>query len=130
MKKFQHTSFKKIGPFLDFITPEEREIVLVLRNLVFGCIPDCHEKMAYNVPYYYLRKRVCFIWPASVGWSGINQGVDFGFCKGYLLSDDAGYLEIRGRKEIRSKTYLEPGEIDTERLKFYLFEAAELDSQR
>lgn len=129
MNKFQPTSFKTIEPFLDFITPEEREIVLVLRELVFECIPNCREKMSYNVPFYYLKKRLCYIWPASVGWSGINEGVDFGFCQGYLLNDDIGWLESRGRKEIRSKIYLKTDEIEKQLLKSYLHEAENLDSE-
>ena len=127
MKALQHTSHNSFGQFLDNITPVEREIVLSLRELVFECIPDCREKMAYNVPFYYRRKRICYIWPASVGWSGLKEGVDFGFSRGNLLSNESGYLESRGRKVIRSRQFINVTEIDHGVLRSCLFEAAALD---
>jgi hypothetical protein len=104
----QHTRFSAIGDFLDYISEDELVIVEMLRKLVFECIPDCKEKLAYNVPFYYRHSRICFIWPASVPWGGVENGVAIGFCRGNFLSDEAGYLERSGRKEILTKPLPHP----------------------
>lgn len=68
MNKFQPVKFRNIGEFFDFIPENEREIVLALRQLILDSIPGCRERLAYNVPYYYLHSRICFIWPPSIPW--------------------------------------------------------------
>lgn len=108
---------------------EELEITEFLREIIFEEIADCKEKLAYNVPFYYRHSRVCYIWPSSVPWGGIDSGVALGFCKGYLLSDEIDYLERKDRKEIRTKTFLSVKQIERELLRSYLLEAKEIDEQ-
>ena len=92
-------------------------------------IPGCREKLAYNVPFFYKKSRICFIWPSSVPWGNVAlQGVQFGFCKGYLLNDRAGYLDKGSRKEVSTRTFFSPDEIDTDLLKSYLYDAFLIDS--
>ncbi|MDX1641781.1 MAG: DUF1801 domain-containing protein [Balneolaceae bacterium] len=79
--------------FLDFLPDDERSIVHYLRDLVLSTLHPIEEKLAYNVPFYYGQSRICYIWPASIPWGGVNHGVILGFCRGYLLSDDIGYLK-------------------------------------
>lgn len=114
------------------MSEEELEITEYLREIIFKEIPDCNEKLAYNVPFYYRHSRVCYIWPSSIPWGGIDSGVALGFCKGYLLSDEISYLEKKDRKEIRTKTFSSVEQIDPELLRSYLLEAKEIDeySQR
>ncbi len=127
MNKFQHTSFKNVGEFLDYIPEEEREIVETLRAIILECISNSKEKLSYNVPFYYRQSRVCFVWPASVPWGGISSGVALGFCQGHLISDEINYLERGNRKYVRSKTFHSVQEIEPELLQSYLYEAVEID---
>lgn len=127
MNKIQPTKFNGIGEFLDFLPSDELKIVEHLRNIIFEALPECTEKLAYNVPYYYLHSRVCFVWPASVPWGGIKSGVALGFCQGHLLSDEINYLHKGNRKQVFSKTFTSGQEIDPYLLKSYLFEAKEID---
>lgn len=129
MNRIQQVSFRNVQDFLDHLPEEEREIVEFLRHLILQTIPDCTEKLAYNVPFYYRRSRVCFLWPAAIPWGGIQQGegVQLGFCQGFLLPDSRGYLERGNRKEVASRTFTNPKEIDSELLRTYLFDAVQLD---
>lgn len=127
----QNVSFQTVDEFLDFLPEGELKIVTVLRALVFDCLPNCNEKLSFNVPFYFLHKNVCFIWPASVTWGKKEtyKGVRIGFAKGYLLSDETHYLEKGNRKQVYWRDIQRLEETDIELLKSYLFEAAMLDEQ-
>ncbi len=131
MKKgnpFQSVAFSTVDEFLDYLPHDSLQIVETLRALVLECIPDCKEKLAYNVPFYYRYSRICFIWPGAVGWGGTTSGVQFGFCKGNLLSDKS-YLHGGNRKEVFIKTFQHRTEIDTPILRQLLYEAAVIDEE-
>ena len=128
MNKQQPFSFASVDEFLEALPPDERALVEQLREIVFTCLPNAKEKLSYNVPYYFLHSRVCFIWPASVPLGGIEQGVQIGFCKGYLLSD-VRYLEKGKRKQVFAKTFYSTKEINREELSRLLFEAAWIDEE-
>ncbi|MCC5925901.1 MAG: DUF1801 domain-containing protein [Bacteroidetes bacterium] len=128
MPKFQHTRFKSVGAFLDYLPEHEREIVEALQSIIMQSLPECVEKLSYNVPFYYRKSRICYIWPASVPWGGVTSGVSLGFCRGHLLTDTSNYLEKGKRKQIYSKTFHSVDEIDPEMLMTYLYEAYEIDA--
>lgn len=130
MTKMQNVHFKNVEEFLEYLPEAERKIVDHLREIVLECIPECREKLAYNVPYYYKNSRICYIWPSSVPWGNVKlSGVQFGFCRGHLLQDDIGFLEKGKRKEVFFKTYFSGDDIDEDLLRTFIFEAAEVDEQ-
>lgn len=129
MNKFQPFHFRNVNDFLDALPENELKLVEALRSLVFECLPDAKEKLSYNVPYYYRFSRICFIWPGSVPWGKtIKEGVEFGFCKGHLLSD-ASYLDKGQRKEVFLKTFYNLKDVDWDRLRQLLFEACVIDEE-
>ena len=129
MNQFQDVRFRNINDFLDYLPDDELKIVEALRNLVFECIPDAKEKLAYNVPYYYRHSRICFIWPGSVPWGkNTKKGVEFGFCKGHLLSDPS-YLDTGNRKEVYIKTLYSVKEIDWDIMRQLVYEAVIIDEE-
>lgn len=95
-------SFKTADDILDYLPEEERKLLEILRSLVLDCIPDALEKISYNVPFYSRRKRICFIWPASIPWGGVKDGVALGFTKGHLLGNPALLEKGSGRKYVYS----------------------------
>ncbi|PJZ54028.1 DUF1801 domain-containing protein [Leptospira adleri] len=117
---------KNFESFFTKLTEEEKEIVSTLREFVFESIPEVKEKISYNVPYYFLNTRICFIWPSSVPL-GPKSGVEFGFCKGNLLSDPRKLLFAGERKIVRSISYGSKEEIDSKALRNFLLEAVILD---
>ena len=83
----QNVNFNSIEEFFEFIPASESKIVSALRNIVLDCIPDCQEKLSYNVPYYKRNYNICYIWPPAIMWDGFShQGVHLGsrmaiYCK-------------------------------------------------
>lgn len=129
MNKIQPFKFKSVDEFMDFLPEHELKIVEALRQIIFDCLPLCKEKLAYNVPYYYCRSNICFIWPSSVPWGKVKKdGVVLGFSKGSLLNDELNYLEGGDRKWVRTKHFFSVDEIELDILKTYLFEAQEIDT--
>ncbi len=130
MSKFQNINFKSVEEFLDYLPNDERKLVGFLRQLILDCIPNCKEKLAYNVPYYYRHSRICFIWPSSILWGNVKRGsVLLGFVKGHLLNDDLNYLEKRTRKQVYTKTFFHINEVNIDLLKTLIFDAVELDKK-
>ncbi|MGD1848062.1 MAG: DUF1801 domain-containing protein [Salibacteraceae bacterium] len=125
----QHLHFDSVEDFLDYLPEPQLEIVSRLRQLVFDCIPNVQEKLAYNVPFYSRNKRICYIWPAAVPWGKVPlEGVSLGFAQGHRLNDELGFLERGTRKQVYTKTMHHLQELDDGLLRMYLFQAAELDA--
>ena len=91
---------KDFDAFLDAILPEERAICLRIRDLILLNFPHLKETWAYGAPFYKGRSRVCFLYPASLPYSGVKTGVNFGFNRGHLLSNAQGLLHLGERKEV------------------------------
>ncbi|OEK07010.1 DUF1801 domain-containing protein [Roseivirga misakiensis] len=129
MNKFQPVDFQDLDDLFAFLPSSELEILQVLRQLIYECIPEVKEKLSYNVPFFRAKKTICFIWPGSVPWGGTFEGVQFGFAKGHLLLNDDGYLDSGKRKYVRTKTFRSTKEIDFDRLRALLYEASMIDSE-
>ena len=129
--KMQNVSFRNVDEFLDFLPDDELKITVALRKIIFTCLPDVSERMAYNVPFYRRHKNICFIWPASVLWGKKKtyNGVRFGFTSGNLLSDETNYLDRGERRQVYWKNFRSVKEIDVPLLKSFIFEAAMLDEK-
>lgn len=129
-KQYQSVNFKNIEEFLEYLPPDELKIVNLLRSLIFECMPQCTEKLNYNVPFYRIINPACFIWPASVKWGEkvSYEGVRLGFNRGYLMQDEINYLEKGNRKQVYWKTFHSANEIDIVLVKTYLYEAAAIDN--
>jgi len=129
-RKMQNVSFRNIDEFIDFLPDNERKIVEYLRKLVLENIPDCTEKLSYNVPFFKRNSNICFIWPSSISWGNMKSQntVRLGFAKGYLLNDSIHYLDKGDRKQVYWKDFSSIQEIDTDILKMFLFEAVHYDN--
>jgi hypothetical protein len=114
----------------NMLPESERLITDMLRQLVRESLPPaCKEKIAFNVPYFYGKKGICIIWPATVPRGGIKEGVLFGFWYGNKLADVDGYLTHGTNKQVFYKIYKDVGEIDVPALQKLLKEAVELDER-
>ena len=122
--KFQNVDFNDVEDFLDYLPKDELAIVKILRALIFECIPNCQEKLSYNVPFYRRKKNIFFIWPSSIAWGKMKQrGVRLGFTSGYLMRDEINYLDKGERKQVYYKDFYSVADIEIDLLKTYLFEA-------
>ena len=130
MGKMQSVNFHSVEDFLEFLSEEELKIVEALRKIILDVIPNCKEKLSYNVPYYSRFKRICFIWPPSIKWGSKGpKAVQLGFCTGYLLNDEAKYLERGSRKQVYIKEFKSLKEIEPDIIRSYLFDAIIVDEK-
>lgn len=128
MGKMQDVSFANLDQFLDYLPEDQKEMVDLLRPIFIEALPGCKEKLSFNVPFYGRNKNISYIWPGAVPWGKKRPpGVSIGFIQGYLLPDEEEYLDKGNRKFVRTKTFLQPNDIDEEILRFFLSEALEID---
>jgi hypothetical protein len=121
--------FQSLVQFWDYLPEEERILVDVLRQIILENLPaTCSEKLAYNVPFYYGKKRICLIWPASIPGGGFRKGVLLGFSQGYKLKDPAHYLSHGTNKRVYYKIFYSADEIDEKAIAALLKEAVETDN--
>lgn len=114
---------------LDLLPETERLIVEVLKQIILENLPsNCKEKIAYNVPYFYGKKGIAIIWPATIPRGGIKSGVLLGFWQGYLLEDVHQYLTHGTNKKVFYKIYQSVEEIDVKAIERLIKEAVELDA--
>ncbi len=116
----------------------EQVLVKRLRSLVTECIPKATEK-AYDgvcMPFYTRSRLICFILPPSASMdkntnSGKqkSKGVALGFNQGKLMSNEDGVLLAEGRKQVYVMHFREMSEIDENRVRALLYEAAMIDDQ-
>lgn len=122
--------FHSLLEFWEYLPDHERIITDILRQTIIQHLPKDHkEKLAFNVPCFYIKKRICIIWPASIPGGGVKQGVLLGFSQGYKLKDKHHYLEHGTNKRIYYKIILSLDDIDEKAIVSLLKEAIKLDSE-
>ncbi len=114
---------------MEYLPEEEQIIVERLREVILDAIPNCTEKLKYNVPYYSQYANICFLWPSSIPWGAVENGVSIGFVKGNLISAGLNYLESNGRKTIRSRNFNKLEQIDFDLVRELVYEAVEIDKE-
>jgi len=128
---FQHgIKFQSFVEFWEYLPQDQRVITDVLRQIILQTLPaGTKEKLTYNVPFYYVNRRVCLVWPGAVPWGGIRSGVLLGFCYGFKLKDPDNYLTHGTNKQVYYKIYHSTDEIDSAAIIRLLKEAIELDKK-
>ncbi|MGG9971135.1 DUF1801 domain-containing protein [Ferruginibacter sp. SUN002] len=120
---------KSLIELFELLPENERIIVDVLRQIIIENLPAyCKEKISYNVPFFYGKKGICIVWPASIPRGGIKKGVLLGFWYGNQLKDVDGYLTHGTNKQIFYKIYHTPEDINEKAIKKLLKEAVALDA--
>lgn len=76
----------------------KREVMTILRAWVMDLGAHTGEKISHKIPYFSFYGSLCYLNP-------IEDGVEFGFTKGYELSDEQKILEAKGRKHVKSVTF-------------------------
>ena len=126
--------FPKINSLLqlfELLPEDERIIVDVLRQIILENLPpSVKEKFAFNVPYFYGKRGICIIWPATIPRGGIKQGVLLGFWQGNKMGDEDNYLTHGTNKKVFYKIYKRVEEIDEAAIVKLLKEAVRIDNNK
>lgn len=116
--------------FWERLPENERIIADILRQIILENLPKgSREKFAYNVPCYYVKKRVCIIWPASVPRGGVREGVLLGFFQGYRMENVNGYIYNGTNKRVYYRIIKSVEEIEEREIIILLKEALEIDQE-
>ena len=122
--------FHSLTELWSHLPDHERIITDILRQVITENLPKNHkEKLAWNVPCYYVNKRLCIIWPASIPGGGVKEGVLLGFSQGYKLKDKHKYLEHGTNKRIYYKIIKSLDDIDVRAIKALIKEALIIDAR-
>jgi len=101
---------------------KQREIMLYISHLLLDQ-PGVYGKITYKIPFFYRKSWLCYLNPTRDG------GVEFAFTRGNELSNDAGLLVARGRKQVMGITFYDVNEIPHDSLAGIIHEALLLDEQ-
>lgn len=124
----ERPGIKTLLQLFEFLPLHERLMVDVLRQIILEKLPaNCREKLSFGVPYFYGRKGICIIWPASIPRGGIKEGVLLGFWQGRQLKDADNYLTKGSNKKVFYKIFKSVEEINEKAIVKLLDEAVALD---
>jgi Domain of unknown function (DU1801) len=124
------TKIKSLLQLYEMLPDDERMIVDVLRQIIIARLPPtCKEKISFNVPFFYGKKSICIVWPATIPRGGIKKGVLLGFWYGNKLKDADSYLTHGTNKQIFYKIYYSVDDINEKAITKLLKEAVELDKR-
>lgn len=116
-----------IDEFIFQLPRNEQVILKRLRAIIMGCDPRIREQFSYGVPYYFRKRRICFIWPKSVPYGPKDALVSFGFCYANMLSKEHNGLLKEGRTQVAVIKYANLNEIDEQLINTILQEAILVD---
>jgi len=110
----------QISDYLYKLTSEQAGIVQCLHDLIMET-PGIEVKRRWNLPFYFRKSWICYFNVLK------NGNVEWAFTRGNELSNEAQWLEARGRKQIYSVDFAAVGDIDMQLAKVTLQEALLLD---
>lgn len=118
-----------IARLYEVLPEHERITVDVLRQIITNYLPPTFkEKISYNVPFFYGKRGICIIWPATIPRGGIKKGVLLGFWYGNKLADNDNYLTHGTNKQIFYKIFNSVEEIEEKAIVKLLDEAVIYDN--
>jgi len=92
--------YEDIDDFFAHQTPEIQQLLQYVRQLILVAHPKMRERFMYsNTPFFICLDYVCYF-----GKIHKTKGVEIGFVKGFLLSNEQELLDAKGRKLISGIT--------------------------
>ncbi len=103
-------------------TGKQKQTFEFLHKFILS-FPGIHDKIRYNIPFYYRKTWICYLNPLKSG------GVELAFTRANELTDVNHLLEFNGRKQVAGIAYHDPSEIDENFLRLIINEALILDEE-
>ena len=104
-----------VKTYLDQFSPEFREILHRLRELIYEVVPDAKEAIKWNMPTFSFRNKII------CNLAGFKNHVSLTFYNGTMLNDPDGLLQGSGKymKFIRFRSM---DDLDEGRLRAWIME--------
>lgn len=105
----------ELSAFFNKLPEYEKVIALKLYEIIQSHEAKFDCKLSYaSLFFFYQKKRLFYLWPASIPWGGVKNGVRLAFIHGYLFHDDLQpYLSFDKRKEIGVIDYTDENQIES-----------------
>ena len=113
--------------FFQSLPKKEQVVASRLHMLILDTDPRIREQFSYGVPYYFRKRRICFIWPQSAQYGPKDALISLGFCYGHMLSKEQGVLLSVGRTQVSIIKYSSLSEINEPMVNAILQEALMID---
>ena len=107
---------------------EQREIMSYLHDLLSQRYQMTY-KLRYKVPFYDMKKWLCYLNPQKKSTTMLNGGIELCFLHGRWMVDPQGALDAKNRVQIAGITYLSLEDINEEILEILIKEAIEIDDK-
>lgn len=111
-----------MSPVEEFILEQTQNIKPILyrvRELILSASPYIQEKMVYNIPFFYGKKRMFYLNPHK-------NGVELGFCYGYLMAEH-DVLKSKNRSQVKTLSFYSPEDVQEETINPLIHEAILID---
>lgn len=108
-----------VDEYIHLQSPQNQLILRWLRQLLLVSSPSIREKISWGVPFYYCHGYLCYLNPLKTQ----TGGVDLAFLRGTEMTDEAGLLQTRQRKTVRSLVIRAVNDPDEEQVMTYIQEA-------
>ncbi|MFD2569204.1 DUF1801 domain-containing protein [Spirosoma soli] len=116
-----------VDDYINQQTSDHQRILRWLRQLILTTDPAVREKIGWQVPVYTCRTQLlCYL--NIVRAEAV--AVDLAFMRGADLPDEAGLLESRGRKQIKSLVIRNVTDWNNDLIRTYIQEALLLSEGR
>ena len=109
-----------IHSFTSELNTKQASSILLLHDLIMEN-PGLEIKKRWKLPFYFRKSWICYFNILK------NGDVEWAFVRGNELSNELGWIEDRGRKQICSVSFSGPEDIDVTKANTYLQEALLLD---
>lgn len=109
-----------IHSFTSDLNAKQSNTIMLLHNMIMEN-PGLEIKKRWKLPFYFRKSWICYFNILK------NGEVEWAFVRGNELSNELGWLEDRGRKQIYSVSFSGPEDIDMTKANIYFQEALLLD---
>lgn len=118
----------ELSAFFSKLPENEQAIALKLYEIIQSYEVSFECRLSYkSLFFFFKKKRLFYLWPASIPWGGINEGVRLAFIHGYLFHDDIRrQLSFNDRKEIGVIDFTQLEKIDAALIFTLLTEATQM----
>ncbi len=116
-----------VDEYIQQQSPSQQQILCWLRGILLTSSDELRETVRWRIPFYMFRgSHVCYLNVLRQEASAI----DLAFLDGYQLPDEAGLLQERDRRMVKSIVVRDLTEHDEDVLRTYIQEALLLRENR
>ncbi len=108
---------RDVDEYIDALPEKEQRIAKTIRAMLLDLVPGIQEKISFKIPFYHYFGMFCYI-------NKIENGIDFGLCRGIDLAYAFPALEIKNRAIVATVSLYEMADIEIKEIRSIITAAA------